>query len=349
MFVLTRFGVGLGLGGNLAVDFTMFLEFVQERLRGRVMMMLTMWGVAGVGFIALTAWFVLATYGWRWYTVVGSLPSGFLLMMRLSIPESPAYLWSQGKAEAAWDVLISIADRNGAPHALEGLALLPPPPPLHSQGQGDDGQGGDFDCETCCHSSLCDTIMGPAMRRTTLSLWATWFFQSFAYGGFTLWLPAFLASQGFHSDVQIYKNYGLMAAAEVPGLLLATVLVDIVGRKWLLSGLLVACCITTALCATDPGPTAITALTAAMYFFVVGAWATLYVLTPEAYPTHVRSTGSGVTRIWACLGGMLAGPVGAMLIHRVRTLMLIYAGAFACACIVVVGAMPSALGRGIVD
>ena len=42
---IARMGVGLGLGGNLAVDFVMFLEFVPPNVRGKTMMMLTVRGL----------------------------------------------------------------------------------------------------------------------------------------------------------------------------------------------------------------------------------------------------------------------------------------------------------------
>ena len=142
-----------------------------------------------------------------------------------------------------------------------------------------------------------------------------------------------------------------MAAAGVPGLLAATALAGLVGvsRKWLCCGLLLACSITTALCAADPGPEFVTALTMATYAFAVGAWATLNVLTRESYPLKVRSAACGVARMWACFGGMVAGPAGATILHKLHTLMVMYAAAFACAMLAVALVLPASAGRTVVD
>ena len=40
---MCRFAVGLGLGGNLAVDFSMFLEYLPSEYRGRATVWLTGW------------------------------------------------------------------------------------------------------------------------------------------------------------------------------------------------------------------------------------------------------------------------------------------------------------------
>jgi len=66
--------------------------------------------------------------------------------------------------------------------------------------------------------------------RTTVILCFIWGALSYAYSGFSLWLPDLLTSKGI-DKLGTYENLLYMAAAEVPGLLLATALVDKLGRK----------------------------------------------------------------------------------------------------------------------
>jgi len=47
-----------------------------------------------------------------------------------------------------------------------------------------------------------------------------------------------------------------------------------------------------------------------IYFFIVGAWATIYVYTPEVFPTVLRSSSSGFTRVFSSIGTILAPPLG---------------------------------------
>jgi hypothetical protein len=146
-FSICRLLVGIGLGGNLSVDFVLFLEYVPVRRRGQMMMMMTMFGVLGVFVIALAARALIPTFGWRYYVAVCSLPSFLLLLVRLrskfqlsqeeftllycssdykiddlalaaaaaacsAVPESPRHLWVNGKVYEAERVLRYMAHIN---------------------------------------------------------------------------------------------------------------------------------------------------------------------------------------------------------------------------------------------
>lgn len=313
-FVLARFCVGFGLGGNLAVDFVMFLEFVPTRARKCAMMLLTMWGVLGVVIIALVAWALIPTLGWRWYVAALSLPSLALLLLRLEIPESPAYLYASGRRSEAFDVIDIIARRNGTPLPLEfsrgSVAALAK---LDSMSL----QDVDYRAKATPGKLLRLFLEAPlarGLRCVTARLGAIWLLMSFANGGFTLWLPQLLRSKSIHGT-DVYRDYAVMAASEVPGLLIATALVHAgVEKRMVLAGAATGCAATTLLCSTASTSRGLVTAMAGNYFFVVSAWACLYVVTPESYPTHCRSSATGFARVWSCTGGLIAGPVGAWLL-----------------------------------
>eukprot|EP00405_Crypthecodinium_cohnii_P012001 CAMPEP_0206425978 /NCGR_PEP_ID=MMETSP0324_2-20121206/4104_1 /ASSEMBLY_ACC=CAM_ASM_000836 /TAXON_ID=2866 /ORGANISM="Crypthecodinium cohnii, Strain Seligo" /LENGTH=514 /DNA_ID=CAMNT_0053890845 /DNA_START=183 /DNA_END=1727 /DNA_ORIENTATION=- len=367
LFVAARFFVGAGIGGNLAVDFTLFMEFVPLQIRQQVMMMLTMWGVFGCGMIAIAARLLLPSLGWRWYIGVLSLPSLLLLLLRIGMPESPALMYETGDVQGALEALRDIARRNGT-ELPRDLVLRPPPgranAPLalgaggESSDDSSESQSQTTSTKSCSNSSNGATEdsrhqharrdanpclddqerssvdqMGPRntlrakalrllvplsseLRGATLKLGIIWFMMSFSYGGFTLWLPELLKHKGIEG-AGVYTMYGIMIAAEVPGLCLTTFLVwQGVEKRYVLSGSICGCLISMLAATLVHRQALVPVVLACIYFFVVSAWATLYVLTPEAYPATCRATASGMLRIISSTGSMLTAPIGASLLKE---------------------------------
>lgn len=96
------FVMGLGVGGMLPITFTLIAETVPARHRGWLMVLLG--GDVAGGYI-LTSWLsaeLTPTFGWRILWLLG-LPTGLLLLaLNRWIPESPRFLVGQGRdAEAA--------------------------------------------------------------------------------------------------------------------------------------------------------------------------------------------------------------------------------------------------------
>jgi MFS family permease len=50
-----------------------------------------------------------------------------------------------------------------------------------------------------------------------------------------------------------------------------------------------------------------------LYFFIVGVWTNVYMLTPEIFPVKVRSFASGLCGLFATIGGALSGLIGGIL------------------------------------
>ena len=132
-----RFGVGVGLGGNLAVDFSMFLEYLPAAYRGRATVWLTGWSAFGNIWSTALAWALIPTYGWRPYVVACALPLLPVMVARFFVEESPRYLLVSGRPEAAAKVILDIARGNGTVPAFyaqqqqeEGSGDQAPPPLL---------------------------------------------------------------------------------------------------------------------------------------------------------------------------------------------------------------------------
>lgn len=128
MIALTGFGVG----GNLPVDGTMFLEFLPGSHQ-YLLTLLSIWWAIGQVVASLIAWGFIARWGcappakgewctkadnmgWRYtYITLGCMMIFLWLVRFLVLPvyESPKFLASIGKDEAAVEVIHKIAKRNG--------------------------------------------------------------------------------------------------------------------------------------------------------------------------------------------------------------------------------------------
>lgn len=91
IFIVLRFLVGLGLGGELPVATTYVLESSPEPERGRRVVFLETFWALGSLVAAIVSYFVVPSVGWRVVFLIGALPALYTLILRLALPESPKF------------------------------------------------------------------------------------------------------------------------------------------------------------------------------------------------------------------------------------------------------------------
>jgi putative MFS transporter len=90
-FLILRFFVGMGLGGELPVASTLVSESVEAKERGRVVVLLESFWAAGWLVSALIAYFIIPGYGWRIALLITALPAFYAIYLRLKLPDSPRF------------------------------------------------------------------------------------------------------------------------------------------------------------------------------------------------------------------------------------------------------------------
>lgn len=90
MFMVFRFFVGLGLGGELPVASTLVAERVPQTIRGRVIVLLESFWAVGWLVSSLLAYFVIPNYGWRITLIISSLTAFYVLVLRRHLPDDEA-------------------------------------------------------------------------------------------------------------------------------------------------------------------------------------------------------------------------------------------------------------------
>lgn len=91
-FLILRFFVGLGLGGELPVASTLVAESIAPSERGRVVVLLESFWAIGWILAALIGFFIMTKYGWRLAMLLGALPALYAVYLRLNLSDSPCSL-----------------------------------------------------------------------------------------------------------------------------------------------------------------------------------------------------------------------------------------------------------------
>lgn len=96
-FMILRFFVGMGLGGELPVASTLVSESVEAKERGRVVVLLESFWAVGWLMAALIAYFIIPEWGWRVALILTAMPALYAIYLRWNLPDSPQFIV---KAEA---------------------------------------------------------------------------------------------------------------------------------------------------------------------------------------------------------------------------------------------------------
>lgn len=91
VFLILRFFIGMGLGGELPVASTLVSESVPAEKRGRVVVLLESFWAAGWLIAAVISYFVIPKFGWHIALLLSALPALYALYLRVGLPDSPRY------------------------------------------------------------------------------------------------------------------------------------------------------------------------------------------------------------------------------------------------------------------
>lgn len=95
-FLILRFIIGMGLGGELPVASTLVSESVPAKERGRVVVLLESFWAVGWLLSAIIAYFVIPSdiwpiAGWRVALILTAIPALYAMFLRLHLPDSPQF------------------------------------------------------------------------------------------------------------------------------------------------------------------------------------------------------------------------------------------------------------------
>ncbi len=91
IFIVLRFLVGFGLGGELPVATTYVSESSPPEVRGRRVVLLETFWAGGSLVAAIVSAFILPSMSWRFVFLIGAIPALYTLVLRTALPESPQF------------------------------------------------------------------------------------------------------------------------------------------------------------------------------------------------------------------------------------------------------------------
>ena len=301
--------------GSVQQAVTLYSEFLPTKHRGGCLIVLELFWAAGAALEVLLAMFVMPSLGWRWLLVLSSVPPVIFAVLSPILPESARYQAACGRSQQAEETLARVAAKNGK--------TLPP------------GQLVTDLSDVKARGHLPE-LLSRELRRTSLLLWTAWIAVTFCYYGIVLIATELLkmpedqlcasvdmpeperTCQAFCPMLTTANYIDLLwtTLAEVPGVLLAMLLIDRLGRKktialglfiFIISVLVLLFCIQSRLVLTGA-----LSVSRAM---ISGVFQCVIIYTPEVYPTHLRATGMGAAGAMARIGAMITPMVAQVLVH----------------------------------
>lgn len=289
-FFWFRVIAGIGTGGESAIIAPYLAEMIASRYRGKYVGALA--GFFSFGYVgaAVLSYFVIpaTSNGWRIAVFLTALPIFLVIWWRRSLPESPRWLESKGRHEAADRILkgieIEVEKRIGAKL----------PMPEETKISLDAREKGRF-----------TDLWSKPFIKTTIMLWIFWFAIVYSYYGFFTWIPTLLVKQGLHV-AKSFEFSIIIYSAQIPGYFTGAYLVDKIGRKKVIVWYLILTALSAYFMSQAHSSTSILIWGFLMSLFMNGVEAGAYVYTPEQYPTLIRATGVGSASSFGRIGGLLA-------------------------------------------
>ena len=269
--IALRFLMGLGLGAEVVVGYSMMAEFFPARIRGRWSGMMCTLVTAGLPVSAFLAWLLVPNFGWRVMFLLGAVGSAVAWFLRRELPESPRWLAVMGR-DAEADAIVSRFEQEAGLASISGPP--PAPEPIVQHATGDLFQP----------PFLASLIVGCVSLMVANTL----------IQGFVVWLPTFFVGQG--ASIAQSTGFALLMALGGPiGSALGALAADYLGRKLtIVAASCLAVVLSVAFVLSDTSlvmPIIGFLLTIPIYLLVAVLFA---VYIPELFPTALRLRGVGI-------------------------------------------------------
>jgi putative MFS transporter len=281
--IVVRLLMGVAIGGEYSVGWPLMSEFAPARLRGRLLAITLVAWYFGFMLAFLLGHLLITMTDLSWQVILGTstVIAVVLFLGRIGLPESPRWLWNQGRQDEAHALahkyMQHVADRNDVEH--------------------EDTKQGTF-----------GMLFSRQYWRATLFASGFWFCAVTPYFAIATFADSVLQKYGLRGGLA--GGVGLSAVA-LAAVVITFLLIDKVGRRaftvppqWLCTVFLAAI----GLWAGAP-PVVVLTLFLAFSFFNAMCNTLTGIYPSEVFPTEIRGLGTGfataVSRVGAGLGTFL--------------------------------------------
>lgn len=313
-----RFLAGIGASGFMAVTSTLISEYFPRKNRGRFVAFLESAWAFGWLLAAYLGLIIAPSMGWRPVMITGFIPLFAAILFYFMVPESIRFLERQGMKEKALKILDEASFLESVNTEVE------------------------FEKVKKRKRFTISGLWSSEYRSRTIMIWIHWFCIVLTYWGIFLWAPYILAVERGISLVKSLQYSFLIVAMQIPGYWSGALLIERVGRKWLLATYMALAGLGSLMFANATTSSEVLLWGSIISFFNLGAWGITYAYTPELYPTSLRASGAGwansIGRIGGIIGPIIAGillsvigrryPIFIIfaLVHFVSTIVIVLIG-----------------------
>ena len=312
-----------GISGNQSSTYC--IEFMPIRFRSPSIVFMNFFWTLGTLILVLFCYFIIPVLGWRYLVVIATLPLGFLVLYYWVVPTSPRFLLFNGKKEEARKVLQLGAKLNCRKYPegelVEKLEDAVQTVNVNEQNNLTQRSQQQVDKK----KGLLDAF-GKKYIITTVFLSIIWFTSAFLYYGVIL-ITSDIFTYDHHCDSSTnnasvtpttdnfcnpltssdYLEYVITSSAEIPGILITVVLVEIIGRKLTFAIQFMSGALFFLLYLCTPYDQILkTVILFSVRACLAGAFVVSFLYTCEVYPTHIRASVLSFLSIFARLSTIFA-------------------------------------------
>ncbi|WP_051717926.1 sugar porter family MFS transporter [Streptomyces megasporus] len=289
--ILSRFVLGLAVGGASNMVPVYIAEMAPAAIRGRLMVLFQLMVAIGQLISYLCGWALAGSGGWRTMFGLAVIPAVVLVVGMALLPESPRWLVERGQRETARAVLARLRgpgeDVDAEIAEIEGIAAA-----------GRDGRRGGW-------RELSRPWVRPAL---IVAIGIAAFSQLTGINAIVYYAPTVLADAGFGDSVALLTGIGIGVMLVIAGVA-GAILVDKAGRRrtmlWFLPGSGLAMAVLALAFLGNSGSalqrwTVVLSLFAYILFNGIGMQAVVWLIGPEVLPLSVRgpATSLATLSVW---------------------------------------------------
>ncbi len=305
-----RILTGIGVGGILACVTVITSEYSSRRWRGLAIGLYTAGYGIGATVGGLVAVALQSQYGWRSVFLVGAfISTAGLVALFAVLPESVDFLTTKRPADLR-PRLERIARRLNMPAEAADASYRT--------------ASIQIDPETRRTSAGIGRLFDPAVRRSTLLVWAAFFTTIFGFYFVNSWTPRLLVNAGMTADQGVTVGIGLALGGAVGSVLYGLLAARFAKERLLLVFLLLSAATVVIFVFLASSIAIAFALGSLVGLLVNGCVAGLYTVTPSLYPAEVRATGVGTALGIGRAGAILAPIIAGVLLDQGWTTVQLY-------------------------